>query len=70
MCVSGIRASWENNMSMNVSCTDDQNLKIVRCHLFQGRPYHDFWSTPKTAIFFCFFKRDILCISNLRFYRE
>ena len=23
-------------VSMNASCADDQNLKIVRCHLFQS----------------------------------
>ena len=52
-------------MSVNSSCADDQNLKIVRCSTFQGRPYPDFWRVPKNPPN-VFFKRDIFCISKLR----
>ena len=34
-------------VSMNASCADDQNLKIVRCSTFQGRWYPDFWRVEK-----------------------
>ena len=51
-------------VSMNASCADDQNLKIVRCSTFQARPYHDFWRVPKTPLFFMFFSRGIYCVSG------
>ena len=55
-------------VSMNASCADDQNLKIVRCSTFQGRWYPDFWRVEQNPLnSYFFFNRNVLCISKLRF---
>ena len=46
-------------VSMNASCADGQNLKIVRCNTFQGRWYPDFWRVPKNPLNRSFFSRGI-----------
>ena len=46
-------------VSMNASCADDQNLKIVRCSTFQGRWYPDFWRVTKNPLNRYLFSRGI-----------
>ena len=41
------------------SCTEDQNIRIVRCSKLHGRPYHDFWRVPKNPPSKSFFSRGI-----------
>ena len=43
-------------VSINASCADDQNLKIVRCSTFQGRWYPDFWRVEQNPLNNYFFQ--------------
>ena len=52
----------EYYVSMNASCADDQNLKIVRCPVDQGRWYHDFWTDTKHPLFFYVFQEEYIAI--------
>ena len=48
----------------DLGCADAQTLKIVRCPLGQGRPYHDCWAGTKHPLFFYFFSRGIYGVSG------
>ena len=66
MRVVGVRASWGGYyVSVNASCADDRNLKIVRCSTFQGRCNPDFWGVPKNPLSRHFFSTGLYYVFRI-----